>query len=43
MWVVSGEEMSVTEPLFPERDPVFTEDANFCLQPIIICLLPTAH
>lgn len=36
-------EASVPEALFPERDPVFTEDANCCLQPIIICLLPAAH
>lgn len=43
VWVVSGAEASVPEALFPERDPVFTEVANCCLQPIIICLLPAAH
>lgn len=40
---MSGAEASVPEALFPERDPVFTEVANCCLQPIIICLLPAAH
>lgn len=27
----------------PKEILVFTEDANYCLQPIIICLLPVAH